>query len=320
MDNQLSKYSLGKQMKPKGKIQTVGIVGCGSVGQQVVLQVATYGMDVVFLDVSKERINEIFVSLEEQLDDIINHWGITSSEKRLILSRIQGTTVYSDLKGCDIVIETISSRQRGTLIELRREIFKKVENVVREDTVISSNLSTLMISDLARVLKVKDRALGVHFLEPVDKTHIIEVMRCMSTSDKTLETFTRFARMINKRVVAIHESPGNISTRILLPVFNEACEVLMEGVASVKDIDDTMKEIMGYNVGPFELADRIGLDKVLKYMDNLYAEYGERKYKASPILKRLVRANFLGKHTGKGFYNYESGKPVSNTISCAIIK
>jgi len=320
MDNQLSKYSLGKQMKPKGKIQTVGIVGCGSVGQQVGLQVATYGVDVVFLDVSKERINEIFVSLEEQLDDIINHWGITSSEKRLILSRIQGTTVYSDLKGCDIVIETISSRQRGTLIELRREIFKKVENVVREDTVISSNLSTLMISDLARVLKVKDRALGVHFLEPVDKTHIIEVMRCMSTSDKTLETFTRFARMINKRVVSIHESPGNISTRILLPVFNEACEVLMEGVASVKDIDDTMKEIMGYNVGPFELADRIGLDKVLKYMDNLYAEYGERKYKASPILKRLVRANFLGKHTGKGFYNYESGKPVSNTISCAIIK
>jgi 3-hydroxybutyryl-CoA dehydrogenase len=177
-----------------------------------------------------------------------------------------------------------------------------------------------MISDLASVLDVKDRALGVHFLEPVEKTRIIEVMRCMRTSDKTLETFTRFARMINKRGITIHESPGNISTRILLPVFNEACEVLMEGVASVQDIDDTMKEIMGYNIGPFELADKIGLDKVLKYMDNLYAEYGERKYKASPILKRLVRANFLGKHTGKGFYNYESGKPVSNTISCAIIK
>ena len=307
-------------MKPKGKIQTVGIVGCGSVGQQVVLQVATYGMDVVFLDISEERLKEVFVALEEQLDETINHWGITASEKRLIVSRIKGTTVYSDFKDCDIVIETISSRQRGTLIELRREIFKKVENVVREDTVIASNLSTLMISDLARVLKVKDRALGVHFLEPVDKTRIIEVMRCMSTADKTLETFSRFARMINKRVISIHESPGNISTRILLPVFNEACEVLMEGVASVQDIDDTMKEIMGYHVGPFELADRIGLDKVLKYMDNLYAEYGERKYKASPILKRLVRANFLGKHTGKGFYNYDSGKPVSNTISCAIIK
>ena len=320
MHNQLSKYSLGEQMKPKGKIQTVGIVGCGSIGQQVVLQVANYGMDVVFLDVSKKRIKEIFVSLEEQLDLIIRHRGITASEKRLILSRMKGTTVYSDLHECDLVIETISSRQRGTLIELRREIFKKVENVVREDTVIASNLSTLMISDLASVLQVKDRALGVHFLEPVEKTRIIEVMRCMRTSDKTLETFTRFARMINKRGITIHESPGNISTRILLPVFNEACEVLMEGVASVQDIDDTMKEIMGYNIGPFELADKIGLDKVLKYMDNLYAEYGERKYKASPILKRLVRADFLGKHTGKGFYNYESGKPVSNTISCAIIK
>ena len=320
MHNQLLKYSLGDQMKPKGKIQNVGIIGCGSIGQQVTLQVANYGMDVVFLDVSDERIKEIFASLEKQLDDIINHWGITASEKRLILSRIKGTTVYSDLKDCDIVIETISSRQRGTLIELRRDIFKIVENVDRKDTIIASNLSTLMISDLAVALKHKDRAMGVHFLEPIDKTRIVEVMRCMRTSDKTLETMVRFARMINKRAIPIHESPGNISTRILLPVFNEACEVLMEGVASVKDIDDTMKEIMGYNVGPFELADRIGLDKVLKYMDNLYAEFGERKYKASPILKRLVRANFLGKHTGKGFYNYESGKPVSNTISCAIIK
>ncbi len=320
MNNQLSKFSLGEKMKPKGVIQTVGIIGCGTVGQQVVLQVASYGMDVVFLDVSQERIKQIFIDLEHQLDETINHWGITASEKRLILSRIKGTLDYSDLANCDIVIETISSRQRGTLIELRREIFKKVEQVVRPETVICSNLSTLMISDLAVALKIRDRAVGIHFLEPVDKTRIVEVMRCMSTSDKTLETVSRFARMINKRVVNIHESPGNISTRILLPVFNEACEVLMEGVASVEDIDDTMKEIMGYHVGPFELADRIGLDKILKYMDNLYAEYGERKYKASPILKRLVRANFVGKYVGKGFYNYEGDKPVSNTISCAIIK
>jgi len=320
MNNQLLKYSLGEKMKPKEKIQVVGIIGCGTVGQQVVLQVANYGMDVVFLDISKERIKEIFLLLEHQLDNIIHHWGITSSEKRLILSRIKGTTAYSNLKDCDIVIETISSRRRGTLIELRREIFKKVESVVSEKTIISSNLSTLMISDLAIALKNRGRAVGVHFLEPVAKTHIIEVMRCMSTTEKTIETVTRFARMINKRVVNIHESPGNISTRILLPVINEACEVLMEGVASVKEIDDTMKEIMGYNIGPFELADRIGLDRIFKYMDNLYAEYGDKKYKASPILKRLVRANFLGKQTGKGFYSYENGKPVSNTISCAIIK
>jgi 3-hydroxybutyryl-CoA dehydrogenase len=318
--NQLEKFSLGKQLKPKGSIQKIGIVGCGAVGQPVVLQVAQYGMDVVFLDVSEERIKEIFTDLEMQLDAIIKHWGITASEKRLILSRITGTTKYEDFKDCDIVIETISSRKRGTMVEIRREIFKSIEKFVKKSTVIASNLSTLMISDLAEVLEHKDRATGVHFIEPIDKTKIVEVMRAVETSDKTVELISRFLRMINKRAIVIHESPGNISTRILLPVLNEACEVLMEGVASVQDIDDTMKEIMGYNVGPFELADRIGLDKILKFMDNLYAEYGDKKYKASPILKRLVRANYIGKRVGKGFYNYEGNKPVSNTITCAIIK
>jgi 3-hydroxybutyryl-CoA dehydrogenase len=318
--NQLEKFSLGKQLKPKGSIQTIGIVGCGTVGQQVTLLVAQYGMDVVFLDVSEERIKEIFADLELKLDEIINHWGITSSEKRLILSRIKGTVDYSDFKNCEIVIETISSKQRGTMIDVRREIFKNIEAVVSEETIIASNLSTLMISDLATNLKHKGRAIGVHFLEPIGKTKIVEVMRAMETTDKTVEIMQRFFGMINKRAIVIHESPGNISTRILLPVLNEACEVLMEGVASVKDIDDTMKEIMGYNTGPFELADRIGLDKILKYMDNLYAEYGDKKYKASPIIKRLVRANYLGRRTGKGFYNYEGSKPVSNTITCAIIQ
>lgn len=318
--NQLDKFSLGKQLKPKGTIQKIGIVGGGSVGQQVVLLVAQYGMDVVFLDLSEARIKEIFINIELQLDDIIKHWGITSSEKRLILSRIKGTTKYKDLKDCDIVIESISSRQRGTMIEVRKEIFKSIENVVKKDTVIASNLSTLMISDLADALEYKDRATGVHFIEPIDKTKIVEVMRTIETSDKTIELISRFLKMINKRAIVIQESPGNISTRILLPVLNEACEVLMEGVASVKDIDDTMKEIMGYNVGPFELADRIGLDKILKFMDNLYAEFGDKKYKASPIIKRLVRVNYLGVRTGKGFYNYEGSKPVSNTITCAIIK
>ena len=318
--NQLEKFSLGKQLKPKGSIQTIGIVGGGSVGQQVILLVAQYGMDVVFIDVSEERIKEIFVDLELKLDSKIRHWGIKPSEKRLILSRIKGSIDYADFKNCDIVIETISSKQRGTMIETRREIFLNVEKYVKSTTVIASNLSTLMISDLAEVLEHKDRAIGVHFIEPIDKTKIVEVMRSLDTSDKTVEVISRFLKMINKKAIVIHESPGNISTRILLPVINEACEVLMEGVASVKEIDDTMKEIMGYNVGPFELADRIGLDKILKFMDNLYAEYGDKKYKASPIIKRLVRANFIGKRVGKGFYNYEGSTPVNNTITCAIIK
>ncbi len=318
--SELVQFSLGGRLKPKGNIQTIGIIGCGSVGQVITRIVAQYGMDVVFLDLTQERLKEIYHDIEEQLDGVIAQWGITSSEKKLILSRIKGTTDYNDLKNCDLIIETISSRQKGTLLGLRKELFQKVESVVSDKAIISSDLSTLIISDLAVVLKNPERAIGVHFIEPIDKTNIVEVVKGRQTSDETYDKVSRFLKMINKRAILINESPGNISTRILIPLINEACEILMEGVASISDIDETMKETTGYIYGPFEIADKIGLDKILKYMDNLYQEYGDKKYKASPVIKRLVRANYLGLQTKKGFYNYEGNKPVGNTITCAIIK
>jgi 3-hydroxybutyryl-CoA dehydrogenase len=318
--NQLTEFGLGDKLKVKGKIHAVGIVGCGSVGQGITLLVARYGMEVVFVDTTEERIREIFVDLESQLDDEINHWGITSSEKRLVLSRIHGTTDFSGLADCDVVIEAISSRKKGTMIEPRQEIFNKIEEVVSDTTIISSNISTLMISDLAKVLKNPGRAIGMHFIEPIDKTSIIEVVNGVQSTDYAHQKVMRFCQMIGKNGVCVHESPGNISTRMIVPLINEACEILMEGIASVSDIDLTMRETLGHNVGPFELADKIGLDKVLKYMENLYTEFGEAKYKASPVIKRLVRANYLGRSVGRGFYNYENEKPISNTITCAIIK
>ncbi len=318
--SELVQFSLGGRLKPKGNIQTIGIMGCGSVGQVITRIVAQYGMDVIFLDLTEERLKEIYHDIEEQLDGVIAQWGITPSEKKLILSHIKGTTNYNDLKNCDLIIETISSRQKGTLLSLRKELFQKVESVVSEKAIISSDLSTLIISDLAVVLKHPERAIGVHFIEPIDKTNIVEVVKGRQTSDETYDKVSRFLKMINKKPILINESPGNISTRILIPLINEACEILMEGVASISDIDETMKETTGYIYGPFEIADKIGLDKILKYMDNLYQEYGDKKYKASPVIKRLVRANYLGLQTKKGFYNYEGNKPVGNTVSCAIIK
>ncbi len=318
--SELVQFSLGERLKPKGNIQTVGIIGCGTVGQVITRIVAQYGMDVVFLDLTEDRLKEIYRDIEDQLDEVIAQWGITSSEKKLIMSRIKGTTNYADLKDCDLIIETISSRQKGTLLNMRKELFQKVESVVSKEAIISSDLSTLIISDLAVVLKNPERAIGIHFIEPIDKTNIVEVVKGRQTSDATYEKTSRFLKMINKRAILINESPGNISTRILIPLINEACEILMEGVASISDIDETMKETTGYIYGPFEIADKMGLDRILKYMDNLYQEYGDKKYKASPIIKRLVRADYLGLQTKKGFYNYEGSKPVGNTISCAIIK
>ncbi len=318
--SQLTEFGLGDKLKVKGKIHAVGVVGCGSVGQGITLLVARFGIDVVFVDTTEDRIKEIYGDLEAQLDNEINHWGMTSSEKRLVLSRIVGSTDFNNLKNCDIVIEAISSRKKGTMIELRQDIFSKIEAVVREDAIISSNISTLMISDLAKVLKNPGRAVGMHFIEPIDKTTIVEVVNGVKSTEIAHEKVMRFCQMIGRKGIYIHESPGNISTRMIIPVINEACEILMEGVASVYDIDLTMRETFGHNVGPFELADKIGLDKVLKFMENLYAEFGESKYKASPVIKRLVRANYLGRSVGRGFYNYENEKPVSNTITCAIIK
>jgi 3-hydroxybutyryl-CoA dehydrogenase len=315
MSESLADFSLGKRIQPKGIIQKVGVIGCGAVGQEITRAISQYGIDVVFLDLDEERIKLIYKQIDEQLDDVINHWGLTPGEKRAIMSRIKGTTNYNDLADCDIVIESISSRKRGTSIEIRKEIFSKVEEVVREDAIISSNIATLMISDLATVLKRPERAIGIHFILPVHRSHVIEVVRGINSSEEAYQQVIKFAGMINKRIIRVNESPGNIVTTI-----NEACEILMEGVASVADIDIAMKESSGNIYGPFEMADRIGLDKILKYMDNLYQEFGDKKYKPSPIIKRLVRANYYGRITNRGFYNYESGRAVDQTVVCAVIK
>ena len=320
MSESLADFSLGKRIQPKGIIQKVGVIGCGAVGQEITRAISQYGIDVVFLDLDEERIALIYKQLEEQLDDVINHWGLTPGEKRAILSRIKGTTDYKDLADCDIVIESISSRKRGTSIEIRKEIFRNVEQVVREDAIISSNIATLMISDLATVLKRPERAIGIHFILPVHKTHVIEVVKGINSSDEAYHQVIKFAGMINKSIIRVNESPGNIVTRMMVTTINEACEILMEGVASVSDIDAAMKESSGNIYGPFEMADRIGLDKILKYMDNLYQEFGDKKYKPSPIIKRLVRANYFGRITNRGFYNYESGRAVDQTVTCAVIK
>ncbi len=320
MSETLADFSLGKRPQTKGMIQKVGVVGCGSVGQEIVRYISQYGIDVVFLDLDRETVDKAFEQIGQQLDDIINHWGLTPSEKRAILSRIKGTTSYNDLADCDIVIEAISSRKKGTSLEPRREIFQHIEAVVREDAIISSNLATLMISDLATVLKRPERAIGVNFVLPINTATIIEVVKGLNSSEEALDQVIKFAGMLNKKVIKLNESPGNIITRMMVITINEACDILMEGVASVQDIDKALKASMGYLFGPFEMADRIGLDKILRNMENLYQEFGDKKYKPSPIIKRLVRANYLGRITGKGFYNYSAGKPVDQTVTCAVIK
>jgi len=309
-----------KAPKKKGSIHKVAVIGCGSMGQEITRIISQHGMEVIFIDLTEERIKEIYRQIDLQLDEVINQWGLTEGEKRVILSRISGTTDYSKINDVDLVIETINSKKPGTNIEIRKDVFQKVEKVIRKDTVITSNNSTLMISDLASVLEHPERAVGFHFINPANSVKIVEVVRGQLTSNSAYEFVLKFAKMIDKIPITLNESPGHVSSRLIVPLINEACEVLMEGVASVQCIDTTMKLGYGLMFGPFEMADRIGLDKLLKWMDNLYAEYGTQRFKASPILKRLVRAGYLGKKTNKGFYKYEDGKIISQAIQATEFK
>jgi 3-hydroxybutyryl-CoA dehydrogenase len=320
MSESLEDYALTREMHRKGSIQKIGIVGCGETGQEICRIVSRFGMEALFLDISEEKVKLIYELIVQQLDDEINRWGLTGSEKKAILTRIKGSTDHNELADCDIIIESVNSKKPGSNLELRKEVFKKIEAVVSQEAIIASNNSTLMISEIASVLEHPERAIGLHFLSPASSVKIIEVIKGIDTSQKTYEIVCRFAKMIERKVVNINESPGHISTRIIVTLINEACELLLEGVSSVESIDSTMKQGYGMQFGPFELADRIGLDKVVKWMDNLYQEYGLMKFKASPVIKRLARANYLGKKAGKGFYRYENGKISGETIISAEFK
>ncbi|MCX6270073.1 MAG: 3-hydroxyacyl-CoA dehydrogenase NAD-binding domain-containing protein [Bacteroidetes bacterium] len=308
MSERLEDFSLNKKIKSKGNLQKVGVVGAGAMGQEIALVVSQAGIDVIFIDLSETRVQEILDRMAGLLDEIINKWGMTSNEKKLILSRIKGSVDFNDLADCNIIIETINTKKKGTSIELRQGVFKKIEAVVHPDAVILSNTATLMISDLSSVLKHPERALGMHFISPVRKVKIAEVVRTFNTSDVAYNCAAKFAKLIGKTVIDVGESPGNITTRSITVIINEACEILMEGIATVSDIDLAMREGYGLQFGPLEMADRIGLDKVLRWMDNLYDEFGALKYKPSPLIKRMVRANLVGKRVGEGFYKYGQGK------------
>jgi len=191
------------------------------------------------------------------------------------------------------------------MIPIRKEIFKKIEEVVDQTCIIATNSTTLVITELSNELEYPERCVSFHFLSPVQESQVVEVVCGLYTSTTSFERVCQFAKMIDKRVVRVTESPGIISTRLVAPLINEACRMLMEGVGSVEDIDTTLKLGFGFPHGPFEMADKYGLDRVVRWLDNLYAEFGELHYKASPTLKKMVRGNRLGMVTRKGFYEYD---------------
>lgn len=307
----IEQYSLSTKDRPKQLFSKVGIIGCGTIGQSIALLIAQKELEVTFIELSEEKIELAIKSIEKELDNMISHWGMTPGEKRSILSRIHGYIGYEKLKGCDLVIESVRSTTRTDRISLRRDIFNNVEKHVSENCIIATNSTTLVITELSAELKHKERCVALHFLSSLPNAKMIEVVRGLNTSDEIFDRACIFVKMLGMTTIKAEESPGLISVRLLVVLLNEACAVLMEQVSSMQDIDRTMQIGFGLPLGPFELADKIGLDKVLRWMENLYNEFGDKKYIASPLIKKYVRANQLGRKSGKGFYAYdEDGRKI----------
>ncbi|PKP08043.1 MAG: 3-hydroxybutyryl-CoA dehydrogenase [Bacteroidetes bacterium HGW-Bacteroidetes-4] len=308
-------YGLSSQNRPKQLFSKVGVVGCGSVGQTIALMIAQKDIEVVFVELTEANVAHAIEEIDSALDKMIERWGMTPGEKRAVLSRISGHVGFDCLAGCDLVIESIRSKSRERRITSRKEVFRKIEEVVSPECIIATNSTTIVITELSSELEHNERCVSLHFLTDTPNARMIEVVRGLYTSEEVYKRVIQFVQMIGKEAILCEESPGLISVRVFVAQLNEACGVLMEGVGTMSDIDKTMRIGLGQVLGPFEMADKIGLDKVMRWMENLYNEFGDHKYMASPVIKKLVRANNLGRVSGRGFYIYENGKKSNKLIN-----
>ncbi len=285
-------------------INEVAIIGAGVMGQGIGQTIASSGMDVTIIERSEENLNKAKTDLIESIDREIKRWSLTQAEKKSILSRIKWELNLNSIKDSDLIIEAVDEN-----FETKKAVFKQLDSLARKDAIFVSNTSTLSLTKIAEGTNRPDKIIGMHFLNPVPKIPLVELVKCLYTSNKTVEIVKTFAARIGKTPVEVYEYPGFVTTRAIVPLLNEAMYILLEGVATAKDIDTAMK--LGYNFqyGPLEMADIMGLDEVLAWMETLWKTLGEPRYRACPILRKLVRERKLGKKTNEGFYKYdENGK------------
>ncbi len=308
-------YALSQEKKVKTLFSKIGVVGCGKEGQNIARIAAWHGIEVVFIELSQDKIDIATHNIGKELDMRIENWGLTPGEKRSIMSRIKGSLDYSALAGCDFVIEAIRADDKTGLrsIEARKEVFRCVEKVVDKDAIIATNATTIIITELASELENPERCVSLHFFVTSPEARIIEVVKGLYTSDEVFNRVKMFIKLINREAIPVEESAGLVSVRLFIALLNEACATLLEGVASIDDIDRTMVIGLGMRFGPFQSADIVGIEKVQRWMENLYEEFGDVKFKPSPLIKRLVRAKRLGKVSGIGFYRYdEEGRKLNS--------
>lgn len=276
------------------------VIGIKKKSQQIAETLSASGIEVVLWGPTKEQTDKAIEGIAEYIDGEIQRWGMTESDKHAIMARIKPTTEMSETKKCQVIIEAM-----GVNLEQKQDTLRQVAEANPDLDLYIIHINVLSVTEIAGSNKIRNKVIGMHFLEPVPKIPVVELVRGMHTDDDTVTLAKEFAKHLNKTSVEVFEYPGYITNRVMLPMINEAIYVLMEGIASAEDIDTAIK--LGFNlpVGPLALADTLGLDEVLRRMENLFHELGDAKYRPCPLLRKMVRAGRLGRSVGEGFFKYE---------------
>ena len=280
-------------------IKKIGVIGAGTMGHGISLVAAKAGYDVIIRDIKDEFVNKGLSKIEKFLNRSVEKGKMTEAEKNKILSKIKGTTKLEDLKDADLVVEAIFED-----VNVKKDIFKELDSICKKETFFASNTSTIPITDLASVTSRPESFIGMHFMNPVPLMKLVEVIRGLRTSDQTAKIIKELAEKMGKIPVEVNDGPGFVSNRVLFAMINEAMFCLQDGTGTAESIDSVMKLGMNHPMGPLELADLIGLDVSLNILNVLYDGFNDSKYRPCPLLKKMVQAGYLGRKSGKGFYDY----------------
>jgi 3-hydroxybutyryl-CoA dehydrogenase len=282
-------------------VKVFGVVGAGQMGNGIVHVAAAAGLKVIMNDISKDFVDKGMRTIEKNLDRAVSKGKMSQDVKSQIISRIKGSTDLGDFKDADFVVEAIIED-----LDLKKKVFRTLDEVVKPDMVLASNTSSISITKLASSTKRPEKFIGMHFMNPVPVMKLVEVINGLATDKETTQLTVELAKKFGKIPVEAQDFPGFISNRVLMPMINEAVFALFEGVGTAEAIDEVMKLGMNHPMGPLTLADFIGLDTCLAILNVLYEGFGDPKYRPCPLLRKYVDAGYLGKKSGRGFYDYSA--------------
>lgn len=280
-------------------IQTIGVIGGGTMGNGIVHVAAKSGFKVILLDIEQRFLDRALGTISKNMDREVAKNKITESDKSTAFQRIKGTTDSRAMAEADFIVEAVIEND-----SLKSKIFTEMDAIARPGVILASNTSSISITKIASKTKRADKVIGMHFMNPVPVMTLVEIVRGLATSDETYGVTKQLAEKMGKTPVEVNDYPGFVSNRVLMPMINEAIYCVMEGVGTPEAIDQVMKLGMNHPIGPLALADLIGLDVCLDIMEVLQSGLGDSKYRACPLLRKMVDAGYLGRKSGRGFYQY----------------